>query len=355
MHVSGLWGAACASAFVFAAPGHADIRFGSDGLTAQFGALELRGRFSAAAQLGVFEPVEDPDASVSTDSEIDGSARLSLEYTTQNAWVFGAVADLDSGQERIEGFERDELYVFAASQFGRIEIGENDGPADTLSFHAPRVGLGQVRGDFARYTGSVALLSPFDSRDAAKVTYLSPPIEGWRFGVAYAPEFEINADDPNPRRRTLQSDVVEFGVQYVQPVGEVVLGLSGAYIAGASDAITGREDIESWSLGIEVRRGKLTAGAAFVDRGRSNLFATSDTQSEWNGGVSWREDGWAIAGSFAIGDEQGGAVSRFGVGGTFDLTDNVYLAADAVLVTEEDAAGRSRDGAVGVVEIGVRF
>ncbi|MEO0712646.1 MAG: porin [Pseudomonadota bacterium] len=355
MKRSVLLGSALAAALMVATPATGEITFGEDGLTGDFGKVQLRGRFGASVQGAVFDPVEDPNAGTETDAEIDGSARLSLEYTADNAWVFGAIADIDTAQEQVEAFERDEFYVYAASQFGRVEVGENDGPADTLSFHAARVGLGQVRGVSARYTGTVALLSPFDSQDAAKITYLSPPIEGLRFGVAYAPEFEINADDPNPSRRTIQEDVIEFGAQYVQPVGEFVLGGSAAYVAGSSDPVTGREDIESWSVGVEARRGKLTAAAAFVDRGRSNLLPTSDTESEWNAGVSWREEGWAVAASVAIGDENGGTVSRSGVGGEYDITTNIHVAADAVLLNTEDAFGNSEDGAVGLVEVGLRF
>ncbi len=350
-----LLGAAMIAALAAALPAVGEISFGEDGLTGDFGKLQLRGRFGASLQAGAFDPVEDPNAGTTTDTAIDGNARLSLEYTADNAWVFGAVADVDSGQEQIEGFERDEFYVYAASEYGRVELGENDGPADTLSFHAPRVGLGQVRGDFARYSGSVALLSPYDSRDAAKVTYLSPPIERLRFGVAYAPEFEINSDDPVPSRRFIQEDVVEFGAQYVRPVGDFVIGGSAAYITGTSDPLTGREDIESWSAGLEIRRGKLTAGAAYVDRGQSNLIATAPDESEWNAGVSWEDERWAVAGSVAIGEENGGTVSRYGLGGEYEITDNVYVAADAVLFEEEDALGVAQDGAVGLVELGVRF
>lgn len=350
-----LTGAGLLALALASVPAGAQVTLGEDGLTGDFGKVQLRGRFGASVQAGAFEPAEDPNAGTRTDTAIDGSARLSLEYTADNAWVFGVVADVDSGQEQIEGFERDEFYVYAASEYGRIEIGENDGPADTLSFHAPRVGLGQVRGDFARYTGTVALLSPYDSRDAAKVTYLSPPIEGLRFGVAYAPEFEINADDPIPTRRFIQEDVVEFGAQYVRPVGDFVIGVSGSYISGTSDPVTGRGDIESWSAGAELRRGKLTAGAAYVDRGQSNLPVSAPEENEWNAGLSWRGERWAIAGSVAIGDESGGTVSRYGAGGEYDITQNVYVAADAVLFEQEDALGSSREGAAGLVEIGVRF
>lgn len=333
----------------------ADIWFDESGLTGDFGDLQLRGRFTASLQGAAIDPVEPVNSGSKTDGAVDGSARLSLEYTTDNALIFGVAGEVDSGAEDIEGFERDELYVYAASEWGRIEIGENDGPADTLSFHAPQVGLGQVRGDFARYSGSVALLSPYDTQDAGKVTYLSPPVSGFRFGVAYTPEFAINSNDPVPQRRLIEENVVELGAQFVRPVGDWIAGASAAYVTGEADPVTGREDIESWGVGAELRRGKLTLGAAYVDRGRSGLFPASEPENEWNAGALWREEGWAVAGSVAISDENGGTISRYGIGAEYDITDNVYVSADAIFLEKENSVGVSREGVVGLLELGVRF
>ena len=269
--------------------------------------------------------------------------------------MVGVATDLDSGHGDIADFERDELYVYAASQWGRVEIGENDGPGDTLSFHAPQVGLGQVRGDFARYSGSVALLSPYDSRDAAKATYLSPPVAGLRVGASYSPEFEINGDDPVPTRRLIQTDVVELGAQYVRPFGEWVAGVSASYIAGEADPATTRGDLESWGVGAELRRGPLVLGAAYLDRGRSNLLLPAQSETEWNAGAAWMGGRWEIAASVAVSEETAADVARYGVGGEFSLTDNVYLRADVVLIEERPPAGADRDGAVGVLEAGLRF
>lgn len=337
----------------------AETRFGKDGLTGDYGKLQLRGRFSASVQGALIDPVEPaplPPAQLDrTGSALDGSARLSLEYTADNAWVFGVAADVDTANEDIQDFERDELYVYAASEWGRIEIGENDGPGDTLSFHAPQVGLGQVRGDFARYSGTVALLSPYDSRDSAKVTYLSPPVGGLRVGASYAPEFEINADDPVVTRRLIQENVFELGAQYVQPLGDWVVGLSASYIAGEADPVTLRGDMQSWGVGMELRRGQLTLGAAYVDRGNSNLALAAQDESEWNAGASWTADRWSVAASVAVGDENAGDVSRYGVGGEYSLTENLYVRADAVMIEQKPVLGVDRDGAVGLLEFGVRY
>lgn len=336
-----------------ALPSAAEVSIGDDGLRGDFGKLQLRAHLSASAQGALIDPLVA--GSSRDDSRLDGSARFSLEYTTDNAIILGAVGEIDSGNDEIEGFERDELYVFVASDWGRVELGENDGPADTLSYHAPVIGLGQVRGDFARYEGSIALLSPYDTRDAAKVTYLSPPINGIRVGVSYAPEFNINENDADPARRLLQQDVVEFAGQYNTVWQGTTFGASAAYVIGTNDSPTAREDIESWSIGAEINRGRISVGAAYVDRGRSNLLASSPSESEWNAGVEYQSERWSIAASTAISDERDGTISRYGVGGTFDITEHIYAAADIVLIEESFQTIADRDATVGVLEIGVRY
>lgn len=344
---------------LYHSPAHAQVTLDGDGLRGDFGAVQVRGNASLSAQGAVIDPVEpappSPGQIDKTGGAFDASARLSIEYISDNAWVFGLAADVDTGNVDIANFERDELYFYIAADWGRIEIGENDGPGDTLSFHAPQVGLGQVRGDFARYSGSVALLSAYDTRDAAKVTYLSSPMDGFRFGVSYSPEFNINEDDPIPTRRLLQNDVVELGAQYIAPIGDFVVGISGAYISGSSDPTTGRGDLRSWGAGVEVRRDQLVVGAAYLDRDQSNLSLLAPAESEWNAGVAWNEQVWSIAASVAVSDEDGGTVSRYGIGGEYRLTDNLFVRADAVMIETEFASGLTRDGTVGIMEVGLRY
>jgi hypothetical protein len=336
----------------------ADIRWTGDGLVGDFGKTQLRGRFTATVQGAAFDPAEPQpagDTGTKTDGAVDGSARLSLEYTTDNALIFGVVADVDTGNVDIDGFERDEFYVYLASDLGRIEIGENDGPADTLGFHAPTVGMGQIRGDSARYTGSVALLSAFDTRDAAKITVLSAPRDGFRAGISWSPEFAVNENDPDPTRRIIADDVIELGAQYVRPVGNFVLGLSASWVSGTADPATLRQDIESWSVGTEVRRGQWVAGAAYVSRGGSALRTGAPDETEINAGLAYEQERWQFGGSFALSEEDGGDVRRAGIGGEYSLTDNAFIRADLVRFEQDFPTAPSRDGTTGIVEVGVRF
>ncbi len=113
-----------------------------------------------------------------------------------------------------------------------------------------------------------------------------------RFGVSYAPEFTVNKDAGDPRRRIIQKDAVEAAVQYSRPIAnDWSLGVSASLTRGNSDPQTQRRDLSAWSTGLELRREELVIGAAYVDNGDSNDAAAVD-EREWNAGVAWRGEKW---------------------------------------------------------------
>ncbi len=332
---------------------NAQIRAGQDGLTARAGPVILRGRFAIGAQGAAFQPTGIRNTTL--DGEIDGTVRLTAEVRTRQGVLFGVQTEIDTGNQDIEDFERDELFGYVVTEYGRLEIGENDGVADTLAEHAPTIGLGQVRGDFARYTGSIALLSPFDSRDAFKVSYFAPPVAGVSVGVTYAPRFSANPGARDPEDRTLQRNVVELGARYVRPVGGWVLAASGTWVRGDAAPETQRADISSWSVGTSASRGNWTLGAAYVARGRSNLRLTADKESEVNAGAAWRKGKWQAAGSYAVTIERGERSHRLGLGAERSIGRNLYIRSDVVGLRDRNRGNRGESGFVALSEIGLRF
>jgi len=285
---------------------------------------------------------------------VDGYLRLIGDWTSSQGWLLGA--DLETSSRRTtQSLGSGVAYVYFSSELGRVEVGRQYGAANSLSFHAPDISLGQIRGDFARYAGTQALLSPFDSVDSPKVVYLSPPADGFRFGVSWAPRDSANLAAPDPRDRTLQRDVTELGAQYQRPVADWVLGASAGYVSGRSDAATQRRDIASWSLGLDARRGPLRLGGAYVDRGDSNVFLRHFDQHEVNGGVAWVQDRWGLA--FSASSSTGSSYYNrlAGVGGYFALADHLTLRADAVAFDEHDGGLPRRRGATVVSEIEAHF
>ena len=147
-------------------------------------------------------------------------ARINAQWTSPGGIIIGANVEQNSRRRASEVLEAGEIYGFVASDYGRLEVGLQDGPADTLAFAAPLVALGQVRGEFSRYAGSQALLRALDTQDAFKVIYLSPPVAGFRGGVSYSPKVRRNAAAVDLRERIEVNDA--FCALFAHPRAQVV-------------------------------------------------------------------------------------------------------------------------------------
>lgn len=338
------WAAAAALA-VQAQPALAGI----PQLRIQSGGLDIRLSGGAAVQGATFDDA-DP-ATDSTDSTYDLFARLNAEWTSPDGIVIGANIEQSNRSRETESLNTGEVYGFVASEYGRVEVGLQDGPADTLSFTAPVVALGQVRGDFSRYAGTQALLKPLDTRDSFKVIYLSPPVSGFRAGVSWSPRVRQNAEDADPRARVILHDAVELGLQFQQPVGEWMVGVSGAYATGAADPVTTRTGLDSWSIGAEARRGPLKIGGAFVRRGDSNRLTSGFDQWEINGGVGWIEADWGVSLSSAYTRSTDRSNRLFGLGGFVSLTPNLQLRSDIVQFRDNRFGLPVTNGVVALMEL----
>lgn len=328
--------------------------------TAPAGALdfqwgEVDGEFllAGAAQSATFR--DGPGGKTEFDTNLLAFARLNLEWISDAGHVYGVRAEMDEGTRSSEELAADEIYAYFASELGRVELGRQDGAADVMSFHAPVMALGQVRGDFVQYAGINASLSPADTRDSPKLVYLSAPLRGLRFGISYAPEFTVNKGADDPRSRIIQKDAIEAAAQYLAPVADDwSLGASVAFVRGKAAPETERRDLSSWSGGLELRRDKLSIGAAFVDNGNSN-DRTRVNEHEWNIGVAWRQERWGAAASFARNETIQADVSLLGVGGFVSLAEHVVLRSDAVWVDEHSRTGRSGSYPLLLLEVGVEL
>lgn len=181
--------------------------------------------------------------------------------------------------------------------------------------------------------------------------YLSPPVGGLRGGVSYSPKVRRNAVAVDSRDRIDVRDAFEFGLQYQQVVGDWILGASGGYATGDANPITTRADLDSWSVGVEARRGPLRIGGAYVDRGDSNRLDRDFDQWEVNGGVGWVTPEWGVAGSVAYTKASDRKNRLIGVGGFYQLHPNIQLRADVVSFREERFLIATDSGIASVVEI----
>ena len=315
--------------------------------------LTLNAQINASLQSALFyEPNNTADHQ--SRSNYDASLLLNAEWLNPQGWLLGARFELDSGDRTNEALQRDEAYLYFVDHYGRIEIGKQDGPADRLSYHAPILGLGQIRGDFARYTGDLALLSPLDSGDSAKIIFLSAPSKGLRYGLSYAPRYHKENGSPNPAARTLQNNAVEMSIRYKQPLKDYIWGISASYVNAQSDPITQRADINSWSIGSQLRRKRLTIGAAYVQRGDSNQLIDFD-QWEINAGISWQNKTWGVALSSSNTLSNTSRHRLIGFGGFKKLRSNLTFRSDLVITEERNSQFGRRHGYAFISELDVKI
>lgn len=305
----------------------------------QAGEVGIEAILAASVQGATFQ--DGPRGESTSDSSLYAFARLNLEWISDAGRVYGVRAEAQDGSRRSEALAADEFYAYFASELGRFELGRQDGAADVMSFHAPVIALGQIRGDFSEYAGFNASLSPTDTRDSPKLVYLSPPVRGARFGVSYAPEFAVNKGSADPRRRIIQNNAIEAAAQYSRPLAQDwSLGASVSLARGSADPQTQRRDLSSWSTGLELRREELVIGAAYVNNGDSNDVTAVD-EREWNAGVAWRAERWGAAFSWARNESIPVDLSLVGVGGFYSINEHIVLRADAVFIDERPRVGPS--------------
>lgn len=325
------------------------------------GGLKLRLNLIGALQ-GAYIQDDDRESSKSNfDGSIDFTVRATGEYAFRNGWVAGLRVEYDrdfDAESDADGesnlFERDEIYAYLTTPWVALELGEQDGPADRLSFHAPTVGLGQIRGNFSRYVGSNALLSPFDTQDSPKFIATSAPVMGVRVGASYGTTFRINANAEDRRRSTIQKHPVEVAVQFQDEIRGVIVGVSGAFVTANADPETEREDIRSWSLGTETRYKDWRVGAAIVERGDSNSLVDRD-ETEINYGLAYTRDRWGVGLSGATIDRTERSRQLGGLGGFFEITRNVEVRADVVHSRQSFDGEDASSAFVAITEIEVRF
>jgi hypothetical protein len=319
----------------------------------QAGEVNVDVILAASVQGATFEA--GPDGESDSDTNLLAFARLNLEWISDAGRVYGIRTEAQDGVRRSEDLSADEIYAYFASELGRFELGRQDGAADVMSFHAPIIALGQIRGDFAEYAGINASLSPTDTRDSPKLVYLSPPVRGVRFGVSYAPEFTVNQDAAISRRRIIQDNAIEAAAQYVRPLAnDWSLGASVALARGSADPETERRDLSAWSTGLELRREELVIGAAYVDNGDSNDLTLTD-ERELNAGIAWRGERWGAAFSWARNESIPIDFSLVGVGGFYSINEHIVLRADTVFIDERPREGPRGSYYVMLLEVGVEL
>lgn len=310
----------------------------------------------------------------SQESEI----HISVVNTADNGMQYGGKVELLTSTS--DTSNSDEVGLFMQGDWGRVELGDDDGASDQLSVMAPVVGIGQLNGRYLDYVpfssrpaGNVkdtggGMIKPLDTDDSTKITYYTPKYMGWQAGVSYAPEAssgnsgeEVQLFDNVGNQR----DFFEYGLRYSDKLGDfrVTTGFAGGF-ASAKDG-SGREDVTTWGLGARVYYKSFGLGGGYVDNGDSNnaVGLTDDNETAWNFGATYRDGPWGFAVNYLTEDYglQGGRTTE---GGTYDavvfgtsyrIVRGLTTGADLAFYDRDKVTGTNDSGYVFVLETKASF
>lgn len=232
--------------------------------------------------------------STSLDNGIDVSFKVELEGDTKNAG-------------------NDEAYLTVSGDFGKIELGNNDGASNQLHVGAPSVGaLGAVdtgAGDFIKsnFQGTTAV-NASGSGDNSKVTYVSPSFEGFQIGASYTPNAGSEAAGGGTTQVDLEdkiSNIISLGAAYsVDMDGASVSAAVGYEMGNAVKVAAGTDKPDSYdwlSAGLNVSMSGFTIGAEYGVRKGNDNEKNDDKSTTYAVGVSYAMDdasvslGWQTA------------------------------------------------------------
>ncbi|MBI1210259.1 MAG: porin [Alphaproteobacteria bacterium] len=258
--------------------------------------------------------------------EVGGVVALDVDYATN----FESSLN-DQGSSTI----LNEAWLYADTPWGRLQVGQQDGVARVMGMRPPSVS-GSVRidnpevfllaypcrmfcdRDNPQWPGSIfspngmQLRSDIHSSDVwLKVAYYTPRIRGFQFGVSFTPDgsrdlapFFGGGDDV----RNKQSNVWDFGLNYIGTIGDVDVGASVGYVMGQNELNDSPfifTDLRDWGAGLTLGYREWTAGVAYR---RTNVagggpvlhgsFASNVLDGEhtevWSAGLKYETGPWAF-------------------------------------------------------------
>jgi len=245
----------------------------------------------------------------------ESEVHVSASNTADNGIKYGMTFELNAGAN--DGAAADEAYAFISSDWGRLELGDNDDAADKLS-----VGSFSVNKGSGGPLGGLGTQSLFSGRggeaaagnlqwtatitaDATKATYLSPSFSGFQVGASLTPDsgqtsgnFGVDADN-----NSSFENVMSYGAKYSGKFDEVGLtvsftGLSGDVEHTGTTALA--EEANIWALGGKVDFAGFSLAANYADFDESGITIANanngaDAGSTWSVGLSYAAGPWGVS------------------------------------------------------------
>ncbi|MCY4031966.1 MAG: porin [Hyphomicrobiales bacterium] len=278
---------------------------------------------SGYAQGGVFVQDTDPD----TIGEVIGYADATgmEDYAkfgvkmggaevrfSANTWIYDRKLRL-GGRVELSGFttrdQVDETYIWLQSKFGRLIFGADDDVYNKMHYSVPFPSLNGVDSPNYRYTVATAVRPGTNSSlagDANKVSYFTPRMSGFQFGISYTPH---NGNRNGEQNGFGAYDLNNVSLENVLGVGTTFRGqFSGFWIGASAGWQSGDSNITHDPDGPD--------GVSYFPPGATGILnenrppvAIQTNPSNLHFGGSISKGSWKIGGAYAVYEGHGSPLS----------------------------------------------
>ncbi len=280
---------------------------------------------------------------------MDNEVHITAEGTTDNGVTYGSYLEIEAGsgsdpasqtgigQDSAGNVFVDEVNLFFAGNFGRIELGRQDGAEDVMFVGGEdaQAGTGGVDGD----TTNLASVINVHSGDYTKATYFTPRVAGFQLGANYAPDrgdhggkdgdFGCGQNGLAPCNLNWKN-VVGAGGNWVGAFGGVDLTLSAVGVFGDNE--NGVEDnIVDYSVGGLIGIGGLSFGATWGQLTDADEASFANVGLKYGFGNANASIGYSWNDVDGLNDNE----NIFVVSGDVGLMPGVTLKADVSYNTED--------------------
>ena len=240
----------------------------------------------------------EADADTTDDIAISNDVELQIKGSTilDSGVELGVRIELEGEQSDDQG---DETYMYLEGSFGIIRIGNDDPAAAQMGTAAPYATYfyGINTPWWTTHISSGGSITTFAHanvwNDPASVMYFSPVINGFQFGVTYAPEHGSEARS-NTADRTKGNDIVSVGARYDGAFGDAGVTVAGGYTnkdVAATDSAAGAT-VTDWAAGVVVSMSGVSVGGAYRSLDQDD---GADKTIHFDAGISYGEGPWTVS------------------------------------------------------------
>jgi len=296
------------------------------------------GGYTEFEAIGATDDTYDPSPDRGYGFAMDNEVHIQATGTSDTGVTYGSYLELEVGSGNATSTNAfvDEVNLFFSGNFGRAELGQQDGAEDVMFVGGEdaQSGTGGVDGD----TKNLAtVINVRNSGDDAKATYFTPRVAGFQLGATYLPG--TGPDQAGDNNVGEVEQFVGLGGNWVGAFGGVDLTLSAVGLIADGETST-TDDRRDYSVGGLIGVGGLSFGATWgqlLDEGEAD-FAHIGLEYEFGGASA--SVGYSYNDVDALDDTE----HVFVVSGAVGLMPGVTLKGD-VSYNTEDPGYKDSDGA----------